>query len=180
MPNTRQKKFEENALYNTHELVLAAQQAYNTRFSQRISVEKIRFLYMTLFELIMTSVSNGQRVDLYKFGTFLLRNTRKGYTIPVVNDMSRTCYVPPTKFVDFRTSTRFKNMLKGQPVEDEVYMMGIDEYEEKKQREAEDAAFEALVPQNIQQQQRGRKKKEEETTTKRKTTRTTTNKKKKK
>ena len=168
MPNTRQKKFEENALYNTHELVLAAQQAYSTRFSQPISVEKIRFLYTTLFELIMVSVTNKQRVDLYKFGTFIPRPPRKGYTIPVVNDMERRCYVPPMRMVDFRASTRFKNMMNGKDIEPEVYHIPIEEYEEKKQRDKEDAAFEALIP-NPQQKKRGRPKKEQTTTSKKKT-----------
>lgn len=178
MPNTRQKKFEENALYNTHELVLAAQQAYSTRFSQPISVEKIRFLYTTLFELIMVSVTNKQRVDLYKFGTFIPRPPRKGYTIPVVNDMERRCYVPPMRMVDFRASTRFKNMMNDKEVEQEVYHIPIEEYEEKKQREKEDAAFEALIPDKPQRTRSGRPKKEQPTTTKKKTKKKTTTRKK--
>ena len=139
MPNTREKKKDAEALYNTHELVIAAQQAYSTRFDQHISVEKIRFLYTMLFELIMQSLARGERVDLYKFGIFK-KTSCKPHVIPHVLGSENSCYVPTRHVVHFRQSQRFKDILDDVPVEP-IYHIPIDEYEEQEKRAAEDAAF---------------------------------------
>lgn len=118
--NTREKRKDQNALYSLQEIMLAAQQFYESKYETKISLDKIRTLYVFLFEAIMLSIAKNARIDIYRFGAFVKKDI-SGTKLPLVH-INTNAYRPAFSSVYFRMSQRFKDIVNGRPVEDNCYL----------------------------------------------------------
>lgn len=108
------KNKDKNAIYNLTEAVNAAQIYYRQAFPSAVPIgrEKIRALYIFLFDLIIHSVDCGAEVSLHNFGKFKRRFTPGGKMQHFLRDdityrrAHYRCFFNPAKrFRDYLNAT---------------------------------------------------------------------------
>ena len=118
------KKKKIDTLDNLHEVIKIAQKVYELKWDQKISVEKVRFLYDFLFDQITESLNKNVRFNIYNFGSFhRVYNKQRLSKDP----LGEKCIITPYYTIKFKMGKGLKRDVNRcltadtEPVEKKVY-----------------------------------------------------------